>query len=192
LEKMVSSDPNAVQGVKGDDGKTTSNNTGTRKPLFDTLVTQRESVKKELESATQKLAAARLGESLERGQHSERLEVIEQPTLPRTPVSPNRLKIFAFVFIFAGMASGGLALGAEMLNPAIRRTSDLLPVIDSNLLVAIPYITTTAETYRKKRRILLTIVIALTLILVAVIAILYFLPPLDILFQKVVTKLLSH
>ncbi|MGA7965728.1 MAG: sugar transporter, partial [Gammaproteobacteria bacterium] len=41
---------------------------------LDTLETKRKSLHEELTGATQKLAAARLGESLERGQHSERLE----------------------------------------------------------------------------------------------------------------------
>ena len=47
-----------------------------------------DSIKVELTTATQRLSAARLGENLERGQHSERLQVLEQPTLPQKPVSP--------------------------------------------------------------------------------------------------------
>jgi hypothetical protein len=35
--------------------------------------------------ATQKLAAARLGETLEQDQQSEKLEVIDQPTQPQNP-----------------------------------------------------------------------------------------------------------
>ena len=56
----------------------------TRTRWVDTLLTQRIGTRQELNVATQKLAAARLGENLERGQHSERLEVLEQPTLPKT------------------------------------------------------------------------------------------------------------
>ena len=85
-------------------------------PGLDTLETQRTSVIEELNKATQKLSAARLGENLEKGQHSERLEVIEQPTIPQKPISPNRPKIFAVVVALALMAGGGMALAAEMLN----------------------------------------------------------------------------
>src|SRR5262249_6606083 len=46
---------------------------------LDQLKQQRLNVEKSLEEATRKLAAARMGESLERNQQSERLQVIEQP-----------------------------------------------------------------------------------------------------------------
>src|SRR5262249_52748175 len=45
--------------------------------VLDALKTQRESIQKAVDAATQKLAAARLGENLERDQFSERLEVLE-------------------------------------------------------------------------------------------------------------------
>ena len=119
---------------------------------LDALLTQRISIRTELTNASQKLSAARLGEGLERGQHSERLEVIEQATVPTKPTSPNRPKIFAFVFAFALMAGGGLLVGTEMLNPAMRRSSDLFSLIDSQMIVAIPHIRTIAEVKGKKRK----------------------------------------
>src|SRR5689334_18121477 len=86
---------------------------------LDTLEAQRTSILEELNKATQKLSAARLGENLEKGQHSERLEVIEQPTTPQTPISPNRPKIFGVVVALALMAGGGMVVAAEMLNQSI-------------------------------------------------------------------------
>ena len=56
---------------------------------------------KNLEEANRKLMAARLGESLERDQQSERLQVIEQPPLPQKPIKPNRLKLFVLAFFLA-------------------------------------------------------------------------------------------
>ena len=47
--------------------------------LLDPLVLQRMSVQTNLESTSQKLAAARRGESLERDQFSKRLEVLNKP-----------------------------------------------------------------------------------------------------------------
>lgn len=157
---------------------------------MDTLLTQRLSLRTELTNATQKLAAARLGESLERGQHSERLEIIEQPTLPNKPTSPNRPKIFAFVVAFALMAGGGLLVGSEMLNPAIRRSTDLYSMIDSNLIVTIPHISTHRETQRKRKGITLAAG-SLAAVALAGLTVIYFvLPPLDILFAKVMAVLL--
>ena len=156
---------------------------------FDTLMTQRKTTEEELNKATQKLSAARLGESLERGQHSERLEVIEQPTPPDKPVSPNRPKLFAFVFAFALMVGGGLVVAAEMLNQSVRRSSDLFSLVDSHLVVAIPYIATHGEGLRKKRTKIATIVVSVAVLVGALIALFYLLPPLDLLFDKVMAVL---
>ena len=66
---------------------------------LEALVGQRAAIQKNLEGATQRAAQARLGESLERAQFSERLEVLEQAVLPQKPTKPNRPKLL-------GVASG--------------------------------------------------------------------------------------
>jgi uncharacterized protein involved in exopolysaccharide biosynthesis len=164
---------------------------GNPNPLgIDTLLTQRTGLRQELNTATQKLAAARLGESLERGQHSERLEVIEQPTFPTKPTSPNRPKIFMFVMAIALMAGGGLMVGTEMLNPAIRRSTDLLAFVDAQLLVSIPYIQTNADIRKKKTRRMYVIATLIAFTLVALITIFFLLPPLDLVFDKIMSMIL--
>ena len=156
---------------------------------LDSLQTQRLSIKDELNKATQKLSAARLGESLERGQHSERLEVIEQPTLPQKPISPNRPKLFGIVIAIALMAGGGSAFGAEMLNQSIRRKSDLFSLIDSHLIVTVPYISTRRELHRKKNKFKISMGIVVAVVLAGLVILIYVLPPLDVLFDKVITLL---
>jgi len=164
---------------------------GNQNPLgIDTLLTQRAGLRSELNTATQKLAAARLGENLERGQHSERLEVIEQPTVPTKPTSPNRPKIFVFVLAFALMAGGGLMVGTEMLNPAIRRSTDLFAFVDPQLLVSIPYIQTNAEVQQKKSRRMYGAAALISITLVSLVAIFFVLPPFDILFDKIMRLIL--
>lgn len=160
-------------------------------PGLDTLQTQRRSIKEELNAATQKLSAARLGESLERGQHAERLEVIEQPTLPEKPISPNRRKLLAFTFLGALIAGSGMVFAAEMLSPAIRRSTDLHSLIDSNLIVPIPYISTHSEIRRKKNMIRLSIGTLTVVIVSGLMAIFFLLPPPDVLFEKVVKHFLG-
>ncbi len=157
---------------------------------IDTLLTQRIGTRQELNAATQKLAAARLGESLERGQHSERLEVLEQPTLPKKPTSPNRPKIFAIVFAFALMAGGGLLASAEMLNPAIRRSTDLYSLVDSHLVVLIPHISTDDELHRKKSRRMYVAGAVATIVIIGLIAVFFILPPIDTLFDKIMQMIL--
>jgi uncharacterized protein involved in exopolysaccharide biosynthesis len=143
---------------------------------LDALDRQHLSTKKDLEGISQKLAAARLGESLERGQHSERLSVIEQPTLPQNPVRPDRPKLIAKVFALAIAVAGGLVFALEMLDGTIRRNADVARLFNSQMIVSIPYITTKAEAIRdKSRRIIVAIGIALILALGALGGIVYLL-----------------
>ncbi len=156
---------------------------------IDTLETQRFSVREELTKAIQKVSAARLGENMERSQQSERLEVIEQPTMPQNSIKPNKPKLFALVAALAVLAGGGLAFAAEMLDKSIRRRTDLFPIVDSNLVFAIPYIITPDEVMRRKRKILLMSVLVALVLIVGVAAIVFILPPVDVLIDKLVARI---
>jgi uncharacterized protein involved in exopolysaccharide biosynthesis len=162
-------------------GKKTNDATGktndtTADVGIDALDRQRISTKKDLDGISQKLAVARLGESLERGQHSERLSVIEQPTLPQKPARPNRPKILAVVFAMAIAAGGGLVFALEMFDGTIRRNADVAKLVDSHLIVSIPYISTKAEALRKKsRKIMLAIGSSVIVVLVGLGAAIYLL-----------------
>lgn len=120
---------------------------------LDTLENQRATAQKNLEAALQRLSAARLGESLERDQFSERLEVLEQAVVPQKPVRPNRPKFLALVFAAAFMAGAGALVAREGLDNSVRSPRDLLSIADSSMIVTIPYIATKAEARRKKLRI---------------------------------------
>jgi uncharacterized protein involved in exopolysaccharide biosynthesis len=151
---------------------------------IDALVAQQEALQKNLDAATAKLDAARLGESLEKDQQSEKLEVIEQPTVPQEPIRPKRLKVAGIAVLLAFMTGAGLAFVAEFTDKGIRRSNDLFGVVDSKLIVSIPYITTVAELRRRKRRIVLTI-LSFVIGLIGVLTAAYlFLPPLDLIIAK--------
>jgi uncharacterized protein involved in exopolysaccharide biosynthesis len=151
---------------------------------IDALTAQQEALQKNLDAASAKLAAARLGENLEKDQQSEKLEIIEQPTIPQEPVRPNRPKVAGLALALALMAGAGLAFVVEISDKAIRRSSDIFAIVDSKLIVSIPYIMTTAEARGRKR---LTIVLLLGSIiaLTGVVMVTYFfLPPLDLMIAK--------
>jgi capsular polysaccharide biosynthesis protein len=116
---------------------------------------ERASIAKDLEEANEKLTTARLGESMERNQQAERLQVIEQPVAPQKPIKPNKIKLFAMVFALAGAAGIGCLFLAELLDKSFRGVRDLYAVVDSQLVVAIPYITTAGEISRRRRNIIL-------------------------------------
>jgi uncharacterized protein involved in exopolysaccharide biosynthesis len=119
---------------------------------LDGLERQLQNAEKNLDDANRKLAAARLGESLERNQQSERLQVIEQPTIPQKPIKPNRWKLLALAFALSGMVGLGTVISAEAFDRSIRGVHELAGIVDSHLIVAIPYISTRAETRQRKRR----------------------------------------
>ena len=72
-----------------------------RLPVSRRWLPSRRALQKNLDAASAKLAAARLGENLEKDQQSEKLEIIEQPTVPQEPIKPNRLKVLALAFAAA-------------------------------------------------------------------------------------------
>ena len=150
----------------------------------DALIAQQEALQKNLDVASSKLAAARLGENLEKDQQSEKLEIIEQPTTPQEPIKPNRPKVGALAVLMGLMAGAGLAFLAEISDKAIRRSSDIFSIVDNKLIVSIPYIVTTAEMRRQKRRVVLLVLCSVVLLTGAFIGAYFFLPPLDLMIAK--------
>jgi uncharacterized protein involved in exopolysaccharide biosynthesis len=175
MEKEVSSSTKDVSPAAQDDATVGAN--------LEALQAQQETLQKNLDIASTKLAAARIGENLEKNQQSEKLEIIEQPTTPQDPIKPNRPKVAGLAVLLAAAAGAGLVLVAEFADKAIRRSSDVFAVVDSQLVVSIPYITTLAELRRRRRRILLIIVVAAAIIIGAMIAA-YLLLPLDLMIAK--------
>jgi uncharacterized protein involved in exopolysaccharide biosynthesis len=148
------------------------------------LQTQQEAIQKNLEAASAKLAAARLGETLERDQQSEKLEVIEQPTIPQEPVRPDRPKIVKTSLLLALAAGGGLVFLLEFADKSIRRTSDIFSIVDSKLVVAIPLIITRAELHRQKMRAKLWLIVAVALLFTVSGTVYFVMPPLDLMIAK--------
>jgi capsular polysaccharide biosynthesis protein len=132
------------------------------------LKRQEADLEKSLEDASHKLAAARLGESMERGQQTERLQIIEQPSLPQEPIRPKRRLWFAVAFALAGMIGAGSVFAAEMLDRSIRGSRELAGIIDRHLIVTIPYLSTSGEIYRKRRNLILQCIGSVAIIVVAI------------------------
>ena len=103
-----------------------------------------------LGDATVKLNAARLGENLEKSQQSEHLRVIEDPTVPSTPVRPKKLKWLAIAFGVAGVIGAGAIFAREMLDGSIRGGRDLTKIVDRHLIITIPYLSAPGEGRRRR------------------------------------------
>ena len=169
---------------------TAQNPSGVSVGLLETLETQQIGLRVELNAATQKLSIARLGENVQKDQRSERLEVIEQPTVPNLASKPNKPKLYLLILGLAAMAGVGLMFAAELFDHSLRRSEDLLPLVDSQLIVTIPYITTAKEKRQNLIKVIGTTTVFTAFLGAGVIAIVFFLPPLDELFEKTVVRLM--
>ena len=74
---------------------------------------------------------------------------------------------------------------------SIRRSDDLLSVVGSQLIVTIPYISTTGEDRRRKIKIIGLTAAFMFVLGGGIIAVMFILPPLDVLFEKAVVKLMQ-
>jgi uncharacterized protein involved in exopolysaccharide biosynthesis len=150
----------------------------------DALQSQQEAIQKNLEAASAKYSAAQLGEALEKNQQAEKLEVLEQPAVPFEPVRPNRPKLLAMSLALAFAAGGGLTVLLEFFDKTIRQSADLYSMIDSELLVQVPYIFTKGEQLRSQRRKKLLIAVGIIALLAALILAYFTMTQLDLIVAK--------
>jgi capsular polysaccharide biosynthesis protein len=153
-------------------GTTPSADGGTMSPDVNIIVLERQEAElsRNLDDANRKLDIARLGESMEQGQQGERLQVIEQPSVPTKPVRPQRVKWYAAAFVLAGIMGALFVVAAEMLDGTIRGSSQLAGVVDRHLIVTLPYLPTPGEQYRRRRNLIL-LCLTIVSVLAAAIAI---------------------
>jgi hypothetical protein len=148
---------------------------------IDSLKQQREDLEKRLIEANAKLATARLSEKLDQDQQSDRLQVIEAPTLPQNPLKSNRLKLVGLAFAAAIALGAGAMIAVEFLDGSIRGRHQLAGVIPPSLIVSIPFMPTRGDVIRARLRIVFAAlsVLLLLAILGALGAVIVFKVPLD-------------
>jgi protein tyrosine kinase modulator len=160
LKRTIASTPRAAAAATDSD----SDQTGV---AAEVLRVQAISLQSNLDEATRKLAAARLGESMEKNREAEHLQLIRQPELPHKPFESKKLKYFAMGLAMAGMIGAGSIFAAETLNGGIRRSQEVFGIVDRNLIVTVPYLFLPGEKYRKRRNLILALVTAVLLAILA-------------------------
>jgi protein tyrosine kinase modulator len=158
---------------------------------IEALGNQRASIQRDLDRTGEKLTAARLGENLERGQYSERLDVLEQAIAPQQPFKPNRRKLLALVFAAALFAGGGCIVLMEMLDDTIKDKKDVYQFAAPSLIQAVPYIATQKEIAQQRLRIVLAIAMSAAMAVAALMAAHLYVRPLDQLLRAVVSRLVG-
>lgn len=140
-------------------------------------------------AAVASLDQARQVERVETSAQGQRITVIEAASVPGQPSGPNRKKIaLAGIGLGLGLAGGFFAL-MELLNNAIRRPAELRSRFQITPLTVIPYIEGRAER-RRRQAVLMTAILAVAIIIpLGLWGIHTQYMPLDILAQKIVTRL---
>jgi uncharacterized protein involved in exopolysaccharide biosynthesis len=143
-----------------------------------------ENLQSEYRQAQAKLENAQIGERLEQDRQSERFEVIEQATVPDQPSSPDRPKI-----MLAGIASGfaagaGLIILRQLLDNAVYSAADIERALHLRPIAVVPYVKTSRENSRSRRRVIIAIVLAILAVLVGLYLVHTYYQPLDILLQR--------
>ncbi|MEM6742867.1 MAG: Wzz/FepE/Etk N-terminal domain-containing protein [Pseudomonadota bacterium] len=101
-------------------------------------------IERRYEQARARLAEAEAGQLLEDRGAGERLQVIENATVPEAPIAPNR-RLYAAAGVAGGFGGGlGLIMLLEMLSSVVRRPEDLAR-IGREPAAVIPYIATEGE-----------------------------------------------
>ena len=148
-----------------------------------------ENIQGRYSEAINNLNQARMSERIEVTSQGQRITIIEGASVPQEPSGPNRIKIVA-----AGIGGGlGLAAGffmlLELLNRSIRRPAEMQARFGITPIATIPYMESARERFRRRA----VLVGAFLVALIGVPAALYYIDttymPLDLLANKVFTRL---
>ncbi|WP_374301338.1 GumC family protein [Paracoccus sp. (in: a-proteobacteria)] len=140
-------------------------------------------------AAVASLDQARQVERVETSAQGQRITVIEAASVPGQPSGPNRKKI-ALAGIALGLAlAGGFFALMEILNSTIRRPAELQSRFQITPLAVIPHIEGRTERRRRQAIRLAAILAVITVIPLGLWALHTQYMPLDILAQKIVSRL---
>ena len=121
------------------------NQTPVREQQLSDLSRDYDQSKANYESLLAKKNQSELATNLEKRQEGEHFRILDPPSLPTRPYSPNRFKL-SCIGLFAGLVVGGaVAAGAEIADDRVYSDKELHKLIPAEVLVEIPPLPTIAE-----------------------------------------------
>lgn len=138
---------------------------------------------------TAKLNEAKIGESLELGNQSEKFTIIEPPVVPERPIRPNRALFLVLGLVFAIIIGFIAIVIKESLDDAIYDVKSILHLTGMGALATLPRVSNIEETSRAKRMRNLVMAAYLLAIITAVTLVHYLYMPLDVMYYKLLRSL---
>jgi polysaccharide chain length determinant protein (PEP-CTERM system associated) len=143
-----------------------------------------ETLRTQYNDAVASRGQAQVGERIEVLSKGERFSLIEQPTMPNSPYSPNRLLISA-AGVVGGIGAGiGFVILMEMLNRSIRRPVDLAAGLGIQPFATVPYIRTRTEMRWKRSAVVGALMLIAVAIPAGLLALHTYYMPLDMLWSQ--------
>ncbi len=155
---------------------------------LDELEREYENTQMQYNEAVRARSTAEQGVDVETSAKGERVVLIEQAAVPRSPSSPNR-RLIAGGGVFVGTALASLFFViTELLNGAIRRPADLTRGLGVQPLATIPYLEEPSVRRRRRAFKVLFILFVMVSIPAALWSIHTYYLPLDLLFEQILER----
>jgi uncharacterized protein involved in exopolysaccharide biosynthesis len=122
-----------------------------------------EQSKANYDSLLKKKNDSELATNLELRQQGEHFRILDPPSFPQKPYSPNRMKLCAMGLGIGVLLGTALALGLEFFDDRIYDEEHLKELLPTGILAEIPSITTAQED--RRRRINLRVLLATTTVM---------------------------
>jgi polysaccharide chain length determinant protein (PEP-CTERM system associated) len=127
------------------------NSTPIREQQLSDLTRDYDQSKANYDSLLKKQMQSQLATNLEKRQQGEQFRIIDPPSLPKKPVSPDRLKL-SMMGLVAGLLFGlGVAILVETVEDNVRSEEEVTRIVNVRILAGVPHLYSPAE--EKKRRI---------------------------------------
>jgi succinoglycan biosynthesis transport protein ExoP len=127
-----------------------------RQEEFETLSRDYAATKERHDTLLKRYEEAQLAASLEQGQQSEQLRILDPAIPPRYPAAPARLRLIAAGLIFSIVLAIGALFAAEQLDTSFHSLEDLQKTVRGPMVFSIPLIQTSCGTRRYWHRAALT------------------------------------
>jgi hypothetical protein len=104
-----------------------------------------------------KLRAAEISQNLETESQGDRFTILQTPSRPDSPASPNRLAVLLLTLVTAVAFGAGAVAVAESSDTTLRKPADVTQFLEIPPLVAIPYVNNDSDRRSRMRQRLVTV-----------------------------------